>query len=214
MFTARCACELLRAERTWFVTLTLRRNMKDTVGYRLIQRYLKRLRSRYGKQIGAVRYACVAELGGKNGRLHYHMLLHGKSSLTERMVRSPWSGGISEATLVRRGSSSANVGVSSAWYLTKAARYLTKAGAVSRLRFSQGYGSQGLAPFLTTLSACLSPDMRAALWCLDVPLRIAGVSLPRKLVRLALPPYEFGFGSDEWREAEETREALLLEQST
>lgn len=185
--------------------------MSDKVGYRLIQRYLKRLRARYGKQIGTVRYACVAELGSKTGRLHYHLLMHAKSSLTERMVRSPWSGGISEATLVRKSSTSASAGVSSAWYLTKAARYLTKASDVSRLRFSQGYGSQGLSKTISHFAPRLGPIWSAALQVLDLRIVVAGVTLPRALLRLALPAYEFGFGSDLWREAEETKAALHQE---
>nr|QJB20217.1 MAG: replication initiator protein [Microvirus sp.] len=191
LFTARCAAEISVAERTWFVTFTLRREMSDRIGYRLVQRFLKRLRA--GTKM-RLRYACVAEFGAKGGRLHYHLLVHGPAALTERLIRSKWRGGISEATLIRRSSPSAAAGASSAWYLSKAARYLTKQSG--RVRFSQAYGSSALKVVLSHVLPSLPPDWLAAMYVGDMPLGICGVRIPRRYALSFLPPYDFSPGRE------------------
>lgn len=180
VYQARIVAEIFTAPRSWFVTLTLRRNMTDSVGYKLVQRYLKRLRKGYS---GPVRYACVAEHGGQaTRRLHYHMVLHGDQSLTQRLIRSPWKGGISEATLIASGDAKA-----AGRYSSKAARYTAKG---NRFRFSLGYGSRALTQVwqneVLTEVLNLWPDARV---------RLAGVTMPRKLC--PAPVFKSVFSEDQ-----------------
>lgn len=166
IYTARIVSEMFVADRSWFVTLTLRKRMNDKTGYKVVQRWLKRCRKVWR---GKVRYACVAEHGGsKTHRLHYHVVLHGGWWLTQRSIRSQWRGGISEATLIRSGRAG-----NAARYSSKAARYTAKG---NRFRFSQGYGSQAVNKVVTneTVQAVLAafPDAR---------LRLDGVNVPAKL---------------------------------
>ena len=85
----RVRIEMLFA-KTWFLTLTYRG--ETSVGYTEIQKMFKRLRKKH-----EFRYLCVAELGEKNGRLHYHCVVHGE--LTKREVRGEWTHGFSDAKL-------------------------------------------------------------------------------------------------------------------
>ncbi|AXH76115.1 MAG: replication initiator protein [Microviridae sp.] len=143
---SRILMEINQSEKSWFCTLTLRRNMTDALGYRLIQRWFKRIRKRM-----PVRYACVAEHGSNSTmRLHYHAVVSGPQSLSYRILRNTWRGGFSEVTLISGNAKRA------ARYSAKTARYVTKAGA--RFRFSQAYGSQAgkrmienefIAPFVS-----------------------------------------------------------------
>jgi hypothetical protein len=122
----RVRLEMLYA-KTWFITLTYRGTMK--VGYDEIQKMVKRLRKKH-----TFRYLAVAEEGEKNGRLHYHMVIHG--DLTKREVRSEWKHGFSDAKLSRDSNISS--------YISK---YISK--AKSKLggkcyRASIGYGKKQL----------------------------------------------------------------------
>lgn len=138
---SRITSEICVAPRSWFVTLTLRKSMSDQIGYRIVQRWLRRMRK---AKFGPLRYACVAEHGSRSTRrLHYHVVLHGPTTLTERRIRSMWRGGISEATLIR--STDAQ---SVARYSSKAAGYTAKGGG--RLRCSLGYGSQALVKLMNS----------------------------------------------------------------
>jgi len=169
---ARMVAECHAAPRSWFVTLTLRRQMSDATGYRLVQRFLKRVRKGRGKVKGqTIRYACVAEHGSLHGRLHYHLLMHGSEELSYRSIRNAWRGGISETKMIS-GSAS---GV--AMYTSKVARYVSKGGA--RFRMSLGYGSKALADTLTREL----PNAIRVLWP-DARIRIHGPTMPRK----PLPP--------------------------
>ena len=85
----RVRIEMLFA-KTWFLTLTYRGTTE--VGYSEIQKMFKRLRKKH-----EFRYLCVAELGEKEGRLHYHCVVHG--DLTKREVRGEWTHGFSDAKL-------------------------------------------------------------------------------------------------------------------
>lgn len=190
VYSARMAAEIFTAPRSWFVTLTLRKNMTDAVGYRLVQRWLKRVRKGMSDPI---RYACVAEHGSQaTRRLHYHVVLHGGQSLTQRSIRSRWRGGISEATEIRSGDAA-----NAARYSSKAARYTAKG---NRFRFSQGYGSRALQKVYENeiLQAVLDqwPDAR---------LRVGGVNMPRRL--LPTRPFRSVFDADQhhaWTEAKMT----------
>jgi len=167
-------CEVARAKKNWFVTLTLRRNMSDGVGYRFVQRWLKRLR-----KFVSVRYACVAEHGlTRTMRLHYHVVLSGGPELTQRVIRSTWRGGISEATLIVSGAAG-----HAARYSSKMARYVTKGGA--RFRFSQGYGSAALRELASRGLARKVCDVFPGAQVV----RVAGVRLSRKLRSAADPPF-------------------------
>lgn len=188
----RIVAEIGAAQRTWFVTLTLRKNMSDQLGYRLVQRWLKRLRKASSDPI---RYACVAEHGSKTGRLHYHVVLHGPISLTERTVRSKWRGGISQATLV--GSTDArNV----ALYSSKVASYTAKGG---RFRFSQGYGSRPIKRMMTNdiVQAVLAEWPKARI-------RIGGQLVPDRLQGPRPTGVSSRWSDDLKRDAHETYVAM------
>lgn len=186
-YSARIAAECYSHQRTWFCTLTLRKNMSDRVGYSLVQRWLKRVRA----SGVSLRYAAVAEHGSQmTKRLHYHVVVHGGPDLTQRRLRSKWRGGISEATLVRSGDAA-----SVARYSSKLARYVTKDGG-SRFRFSQGYGSRALSDI------CSSPTISAVLRLFPgSSVRVAGINMPRSMV----PSMERIWTPEELQEVEEMR---------
>lgn len=172
--SARIACETAASPKNWFVTLTLRRSMSDAVGYLLVQRWLKRLRKRLGKKSASkLRYACVAEHGGSaTKRLHYHLVVHGPTSLTERDIRKTWRGGFSEATLVASGDAPRV-----ARYSSKVANYVGKG---SRFRFSQAYGSQALGLIAGRTNLVEAMD---ALYSLGpVRVRIGGINIPSRML--------------------------------
>jgi hypothetical protein len=193
-YRSRILAETVRSERTWFVTLTLRFRMADKTGYRFIQRWLKRLR-RKGLSL---RYACVAEHGSQSTRrLHYHVVLHGSASLSERAIRSAWRGGISHASLVQTTSEVAS-------YATKMARYTAKGG--DRFRFSNGYGSQALAHIYEG-----NPLVQAAIdafFVVRASVRIAGSRVHPKLLP-ELPAPAARDSPELWEEIEQTRRELL-----
>lgn len=173
-YSARIVAECSVAEKNWFVTLTLRRRMYDQIGYRLVQRFLKRVRKKV-----SVRYACVAEHGGKSTRrLHYHLVLHGGVYLTQRTIRRSWKGGISQAVLVGR-CDAKNVGL----YSSKLANYTAKG---SRFRFSQRYGTWVLHKWMDNpiVQEVLRNEPKAVI-------RISGYRMPRRLYRELLPVPEF-----------------------
>lgn len=169
--SARIAAECFASEKNWFVTLTLRRSMSDATGYKLVQRWLKRLRKRL--QPARVRYACVAEHGGSSTkRLHYHVVLHGPMSLTERGIRKTWRGGFSEATLVGSGDARRV-----ARYSSKVAGYTAKG---TRFRFSQAYGSMALGLIDGRIKL---GEVLGDLYSLGpVRVSVGGVNMPRRML--------------------------------
>lgn len=146
--------------------------MTDAVGYTLVQRWVKRLRKdpRFSRSL---RYAAVAEHGGNaTKRLHYHVVLHGPTSLTERAIRKKWRGGFSEATLVKSGDAQ-----SVARYSAKVAGYMAKG---TRFRFSQGYGSWAVGRIAGRTNLVEAMD---ALFSLGpVRVRIGGINLPWRML--------------------------------
>ena len=171
-YSSRIVAECSVHEKSWFVTLTLRFKMTDGVGYKLVQRFLKRLRKK-----DSVRYACVAEHGGKSTRrLHYHLVLHGGPYLTQRSIRKCWKGGISQAVLVG-GGDALNV----ARYSSKLANYTSKGG---RFRFSQAYGSSAMKKWMPAVEV-VSKEFRCEI--LDMVLRFGSHRMPRKLYRKHVP---------------------------
>lgn len=140
-WTRRALVEIALAEKTFFVTLTFR---SDTLGkgaapeaaaYAEIQKYLKKVR----KHGHSIRYLCSSETGERNGRLHYHLLVHGPGALSGKHLRSKWSGGISHARLVRE-SVIAGSKATPAAVAQYVAKYATKDGG--RVRASSSYGSR------------------------------------------------------------------------
>lgn len=149
-WTMRSAAEITQAQRTWFVTLTIRpaqlyvceviaskrdiqlmeRTQEEQERARFaviveeIQRFLKRIRKNSKAKL---RYICVQELH-KNGNPHYHLLIHEvEGTLTKAVLQSAWSYGFSQAKLADP---------KTAIYVCK---YLTK-GEGARVRASLGYG--------------------------------------------------------------------------
>lgn len=138
-WVSRAQIEISVFDKTWFVTLTFRQ--VPDYPYKEIQKWLKKIRKDYQ---GKLKYLCTTEHGTLNGRLHYHLLVHGDTSLTQRIVRSNWSHGISEAKLVM--SSPVQAAITdqseSATNSLKAARYVCKyiMKENQKIRASQHYG--------------------------------------------------------------------------
>ena len=149
-WTMRAASEITQAQRTWFVTLTIRpgqlylceaiartrdirmdERTKDeqekarfAVIVEEIQRFLKRIRKNSQAKL---RYCCVQELH-KSGNPHYHLLIHEvEGTLTKAVLQAAWTWGFSQAKLSDP---------RTAIYVCK---YLTK-GEGARVRASLGYG--------------------------------------------------------------------------
>ena len=157
----RVRIEMLFA-KTWFLTLTYRGEV--SVGYTEIQKMFKRLRKKH-----EFRYLCVAELGEKNGRLHYHCVVHGE--LTKREVRGEWSHGFSDAKLANSDSNSIARYVSK--YISKAK---SKVGGKC-YRASIGYGKKQLHQVLDQSDMVQKvlerfPDARV--------IKTAGIKMPYK----------------------------------
>ena len=146
----RAAAEISQAQRTWFVTLTIRPGQlflcealasKRDVGYQSrtqdeqegarfaviveeLQKFLKRIRKNSKAKL---RYILVQELH-KNGNPHYHMLIHEvEGTLTKAVIQSAWSWGFSQVKLTDP---------RTAIYVCK---YLSKSQG-ARVRASLGYG--------------------------------------------------------------------------
>lgn len=121
---SRILLEIEAADRTWFGTLTYRDEAE--FDYKGFQKWMKRLR----KAGLSARYVVVAERGSRNGRWHWHVLLHFSGSVKKRQIAAvTWAQGYCAFRLVRNP-------VKSARYVSK---YLTKES--SRVRASQSYGT-------------------------------------------------------------------------
>lgn len=137
-WVSRALVEIKTFDKTWFVTLTFRHVPEKP--YPEIQKWLKKIRKDYH---GKLKYLCTTEHGSLNGRLHYHLLVHGDQSLTKAIVRSNWSNGISEAKLVARTPVQNAEGTqSTSTSELKAARYVCKyiMKENQKIRASQHYG--------------------------------------------------------------------------
>ena len=129
-------------ERTWFVTLTFKKVPDEPYGE--IQKWFKRLRK--NNKTTSFRYLCTTEFGSKNGRLHYHLLVHCDEIITRRRVESDWNSGFSRAKLVSK--QSAKDARTKHQPQNKAAHYVTKylLKESQKIRASHRYGS-GYCPF-------------------------------------------------------------------
>ena len=123
---SRSVWECFVAQKTWFCTFTFRPGAPDR--YAEFQKFMKRLRKDGAK---GVRYLVTGERGTTGGRFHLHALLHGDRQLTQRLVRSNWTQGYSQASLVR----------SSVRCVRYVSKYLAKQiGEGHRVRASLSYG--------------------------------------------------------------------------
>lgn len=154
----RALDEMVFHPRTWFVTLTFRRVPDDP--YVEVQKWLKRVRKELGDD--KIRYLCAQERGGRGGRLHFHLLVHGSAGLSGRMVRAQWRGGITHARLVHGVGCKAKGASPAAGYVAK---YATKD---NRVRASGGYGQRGN-------SECTSNPVVAAIFAHFPEARLQGV---------------------------------------
>lgn len=68
----------------WLCTLTFKEPLPDAEAYPHVQRWLKRVRRNAPSR--SVRYTCVCELGGRNSRLHYHLVLYCRDDLRKRQL--------------------------------------------------------------------------------------------------------------------------------
>jgi len=161
-WTQRVRVEMLFS-KTWFLTLTYRGEIP--AGYTEIQKMFKRLRKKHD-----FRYLAVAELGEKEGRLHYHCVIHG--NLTKREVRGEWSHGFSDAKLASSSSDAVARYVSK--YISKAK---SKVGGRC-YRASIGYGKKQVHQILdehSTVQKVMEyfPDSRVV--------RVNGIKMPYKI---------------------------------
>ena len=90
------------AVKTHFVTLTCRPG--GSQHYRIVQRWLKRVRKSVCKDF---KYVCVSEpfkRPDKKGRarIHYHLLIFDHVGVSLRSLREKWRGGISHSRLVSK----------------------------------------------------------------------------------------------------------------
>lgn len=145
LWRKRIIQEVQNAVRSWFVTLTFspahlagiliearaqqassQAVRFERAAYAHVQKFLKRLRKNTGRTF---RYCAVAEYGEKEGRLHYHLVVHEQSGpLHGRQIEKQWRS-ITHCRLVRSGRGIGR-------YVSK---YLTK-DATSRMRPSLKYG--------------------------------------------------------------------------
>lgn len=132
IWRTRAIFETRASVRSAFFTLTFRKS--EASAYDEIQRWLKRVRKAHPSMV--LRYLCVLELGEKNRRRHYHLIIHADRPFVLRDVRRLWKGGISHARLMR---------ASDIRYVTK---YITK-GSPERPRASISYGYKPVRAVLT-----------------------------------------------------------------
>lgn len=134
----RLLFEALGTAKTYFLTLSYRGS--TPIEYEDVQKYLKRCRKHIGKRY-AFRFFCVAELGGKGGRKHYHMLVFAPEGARTRDFRLWKEGFLYLKTVDTR----AKIGT----YVTKTMGYVQKSEGIERVRASQRLGSAYLeTPFI------------------------------------------------------------------
>lgn len=141
----RSLMEMWTAQRTWWLTLTLRPGAEYS-SYSAVQKYLKTLRKEFrGTQRGNFRYLFAEEGDNHDTRHHFHAFIHSTADLTRRNVEDSWTLGNSKCILLtdcRTGKHSAHPSkidwnsdsVKRSLYVAK---YASKAG---RVRASTRYG--------------------------------------------------------------------------
>lgn len=122
LWMRRAAFEYELHDRTWWCTFTYRGDSEKS--YEDVKLFFKKLRKKH-----EFRYLISEERGEKNDRLHWHALLHCRTTLTKRSIESAWSLGNSKLRLAR----TENLGAYMAKYAAKQ----------SRIRASRYYGEFG-----------------------------------------------------------------------
>lgn len=217
-WTARAKAEIMAQPETWFLTLTFRPGTirHETNNAKDVTDYVKRLRKAYNDK--SLRYFAAPEWGEKNGRLHYHILLHCSGELRKRDLQRQWGQGYSHVRLVRRAtriSEDLNSAIDAAKYVAK---YATKDGG--RKRCSNAYGLSGIRNLIAAHKGKLD-EINQHFPAYEILSVGDGWSrYPDRLLRKAisdtrtLPEHELHDHSrwDEFREIEETVKQSLAQQ--
>jgi len=161
----------------WLCTLTFRSAAADQ--YADVQRWLKRVRKH--SPSGTVRYTCVSELGSRNGRFHYHVVLYCQDDLKKRDLES-WTLGFAHYKLV--------TAHHAAQYIAK---YLAKGHGKVRSSQRLGVATMEKVHAHETVSAVLSavPGAQVA--------KVGGTRVPRELQVAKTPPARYR--KAEWDDA-------------
>ena len=132
----RSMMEIHTHPRTWFVTLTYRKEPSPSRSKRIITKYLKKI-----KKSHKIRYLCATEYGKQHGRIHHHLLIHGQWTLEQRHLRKSYGFGITEAKLLKDEfvlpNGKQGTKRDAAFYVAK---YCCKPGTTGRIRVSNKYG--------------------------------------------------------------------------
>jgi len=150
-----------------------------------------------------MRYACIAERGSAGGRLHYHLLLHTTADVTKRKLLS-WPGGFFRFRLAS-GKKRVNLPQGHRALARYLAKYVTK--QAGRWRFSQGYGSNGLARIKARPLVAEALELFSGARVVSV----GGIKLPRRLSG-AKPELQFNRSQDELDDMEQCRRDYLRSQ--
>ncbi len=93
----RMRVETALSPKTWFLTLTYKGERE--IGYKEVQNYLKKVRKLRNEKL---RFCCVAERGTRNGRLHFHLLAHGR--FNKRDFTEQWDHGFTHCKMIPKDS--------------------------------------------------------------------------------------------------------------
>ena len=132
----RAVMEIHTHPRTWFVTLTYRKEPTQERSKKIVTKYLRKIKKKH-----KIRYLVATEYGKQNGRIHHHLLIHGQWNLEQRDLRKHYGFGITEAKLLKDEFILPNGKTGNkrdgAFYVAK---YCCKPGTVGRVRSSYNYG--------------------------------------------------------------------------
>lgn len=167
-------------DRVWLATLTFKEPHTDEQGYPLVQKWLKRVRK--ALPAGAVlRYTCVCELGSRNRRLHYHLVVYANDLVKYRSLTC-WDHGFSQFKLVS--------GREATRYVLK---YMGKGHG--KVRSSVRLG----ADFMDRVHSCVSDVL--AQFPGAVVSRVGPCKVPREYFRVSEGPGPAPAVPSYWREA-------------
>lgn len=94
--------EIWTAQRTWFLTLTLRPGAEQTP-YQEVQKWIRDFRQEFKlNQRGRIRYLMVNDYGEQSTqRKHYHGLLHCNADLRKDDIFRSWKHGYTDCVLIK-----------------------------------------------------------------------------------------------------------------
>lgn len=178
-----------QGDRAWFCTFTFEGVVpEEKEAYGHVQRWIKRLRKKFPEE--RFRYIAVAELGGRGGRLHYHVLLFCEGRIKYRELPD-WDHGFSKF----------KVADESAWqYVVK---YCQKQAGV-KLRGSNLLGHR-IVKIVTGHDLVFSVLKQFAG---ATVVRIGKTRVPAKLQRAYSPPVAHVVSPDEPLERDSCRRAV------